>query len=345
MSSWANNTIITKAKSIFGNFIKPDEYERLSKFKSIPELVGYLKKHGNYQGILKDVKENTIHRGNLESLIKKNSFDQIIRLIKQVYTKDLEFYELNIVHQENEVILTSLRTMIADEFDENQGLVPFFFDVHTSIDMSLVFKAKNLNELLKALAKTPYYEILKPYDTKDNLQIRYLEIEHALEDYYYAEAFRRIEKYYSGTLKKDLDSIFQTRIELGNIIKIYRLKKFYQANPITINSVLIKRHSRISTKKLEELANLKNPDDILNSLSTSEFSRFTSDKDYVYVEYYAGRIQYDLAKKFMYYSTDVPKVFLAFVTLSEFEIENITNIIEGIRYHVSDQEIRQMLIY
>ena len=49
MSSWANNTILTKAKSIYGNFIKPDEYEKMAKFKSISELVGYLKKHDNYR--------------------------------------------------------------------------------------------------------------------------------------------------------------------------------------------------------------------------------------------------------------------------------------------------------
>ena len=50
-------------------------------------------------------------------------------------------------------------------------------------------------------------------------------------------------------------------------------------------------------------------------------------------------------KKFMYFSTDVPKVFLAFITLSEIEIENLTNVIEGIRYQVEENEIKQMLIY
>ncbi|MBU1093412.1 MAG: V-type ATPase subunit [Firmicutes bacterium] len=345
MSSWANNAIISKAKSIYGNFIKPEEYEKISKFKTLPDFVGYLKKHENYQNILKDVKENTIRRGNIESLIKKNSFDQIMRLIKQVHSNDLEFFELNIVQQENEIILTALRTMISEDYDENQGKMPFFFDVHTHIDMALVFKASNLNELLEALEKTPYYDILKPFDTKDNQQILYLDIEHALEDYYYDEAFRRIDQYYRGTLKKDLESVFQTRIELNNIIKIYRLKKFYQAEPARIKSILVTKHSRISDKKFDELTKLKDPDAILKYLSTSEFSRFTSDKDYVYVEYYAGRIQYDIAKKFIYYATDVPKVFLAFVALSEFEIVNLTNIIEGIRYQVDDQKIRQMLIY
>ena len=172
-----------------------------------------------------------------------------------------------------------------------------------------------------------------------------MDIEFILEDYFYDEAFRRIEKYYSGSILKDLKSIFQTRIELSNIIKIYRLKKFYQAEPKTIKGLLIKKNTRISEKKIDEIIALSNPDAILKYLSTSEFSRFSSDKDYIYVEYYAGRIRFDLAKKFMYFSTNVPKVYLAFVTLSNFQIENLTNIIEGIRYQIDESEIKQMLIY
>lgn len=345
MSSWANNAIITKAKSIYGNFIKPEEYEKMAKFTSLADLVGFLKKHENYKDILKDVQEGSIHRGNLEGLIKKNSFDQIIRLIKQVYTKDLEFYELDIVHQENEVILSSIRTMISHEVEENKGKVPYFFDIHTTIDMALIMKATNFHELLEALENTPYYKRLLPYDTRSNDNIRYLDIEFVLEDYYFDEAFRRIEKYYKGSILRDLKSLFQTRIELSNIIKIYRLKKFYQSDPVTIKSVLIKKHTRISEKKIDEIISLQDPDAILKYLSQSEFSRFTSDQDYVYVEYYAGRIRYDLAKKFMYFSTDVSKIYLAFVTLSNFEVENLTNIIEGIRYQVDENEIKQMLIY
>lgn len=342
---FANNAIITKAKSIYGNFLIEEDYERIVKFRSIPDLVGFLKKHPNYQETLKDVSENAIHRGQLEALIKRNSFDQIQRLTNQVFSKDEPFYRLSIVNQENDLILAVLRTIISQEFDDMKGKIPYFFETHTKISVEQLIKTTNFDELLAALEKTPYYKILKPFYTKNPEMIRYLDIEHHLESYFYDEAFDRIDKFYSGKLAKDLKSVFETRIELGNIIKIYRLKKFYQANPVTIKSVLIKKHSRISEKKMDEIIAIQDPDAILKYLSKSEFSRFQSDKDYVYVEYYAGKIRYDIAKKFMYFSTEVPKVFLAFMTLSEIEIDNLTNTIEGIRYQVDENEIKQMLIY
>ncbi len=345
MKDLSNNAVITKAKSIYGHFLKAEDYERLIKMRSLPDLVSFLKKSVNYQEILYSVQEASIHRGQLELLIRKNAFEQILRLIKMVHSKDMEFYLLNIVQQETELILSTLRTIISMEFEDNIGKLPIFFEVHTKIDVHKMLKVQTYDDLLEAVKNSPYYQILRPYRTDDPEMIRYLDIEHKLEVYYYQEAFRRIEKHYSGQLKRDIEGIFQTKIELSNITKIYRLKKFYQATPQTIKDVLIKDHLRISERKWDEMINLTNPDQIVKYLSNSEYSKFVNEKDYVYIEYFAGKIRYDLARKYIYFASEVPKVFMAFVTLSQMEIENITNIIEGIRYQVDEVEIKTMLIY
>ena len=344
MSDWANNAITAKAKAMYGNFLKPDDYEKLIKFNSVPDIASFLKKHANYAAILKDIQENTVHRGHLESLIKKNTFDQILRLSKLIFSKDKAFYQLNLVKQENEIILAVLRTFISEETDE-KSVLPYFFNQHTDLDMDKLIKSESYEDLLEAVKDTPYYDILKPYETNNPDNIRYLDIEYKLEKHYYDEAFHRIETYYQGKLKKDIMSIFQTSIELKNITKIYRLKKFYHADPITIKNVLIQDHSRISTQRIDEMIALKNPDDILKYLSKSEYAMFKNEQDYIYIEYYAGRIKYDLARKFMYFAHEVPKVYEAFTVLSEIEVENLTNIIEGVRYQVNENEIKQMLIY
>ena len=52
-------------------FLKDEDYERLTKMRSLPDLVGYLKKQKNYEQVLKDVQEASVHRGQLEALIRK----------------------------------------------------------------------------------------------------------------------------------------------------------------------------------------------------------------------------------------------------------------------------------
>ena len=169
-------------------------------------------------------------------------FDSVLKLLKLVsIQKDAEFFQLNIVKQENEIILAAIRSIISSDSDENRGKVPLFFNIHTDVDLEKIIKATTFDDLMQAVAKSDYEEILKPFYTKNPEMIRYLDIEHALEVYYYKEAFRRINNNYSGKLNKELTSIFETRIEISNIIKIYRLKKFYRADPVTIKKCINKR--------------------------------------------------------------------------------------------------------
>ena len=56
-------------------------------------------------------------------------------------------------------------------------------------------------------------------------------------------------------------------------------------------------------------------------------------------------MKYNLAKRYMYFSNDAPKVYSAFIILMEIERDNLFNIIEGIRYELDEEEIKRMLIY
>ncbi len=345
MGSKANNAVVTKAKAMFGNFLKPEDYDHMVKIKSIPELVQYLQRHPHYEDVLKDVQPNTIHRGHLESLIRKNRVEQIIRLVKMVFTRDREFYMLDVTQQENQVILLVIRMFINDEVSEIRGNIPFFYNIPTQIDFKKLVSVKNFDDLMKALEGTAYEKVLKPYYVKDIDQIRYIDIEHALENYYYQLVYKTIKKYYSGNVQKALIRLANLKVDLSNITKIYRLKKFYQADPITIRNVLVSDYSNISSKRLDELAMMENPDDLIQLIDRKHHFSVADESDYTYIEYYTGKLRYELAKKLLYFSTEVPVIYEAFIIISEFEMENLTNIIEGIRYQIDEAEMKQMLIY
>ncbi len=341
--STSNNVIIAKAKAMYGNFLNKEDYDRLSKFSSIPEIVFYLKKHPYYQNVLKDVAANSIHRGQLELLIRKEAFDRIIKLVDTVFTSDKAYYELALLKQENELILSQLRTIISDEPQMMRGMSQYFFDAHTKLNLKALFLSEDFDALLEALEGTPFLEVIKPFYTKQKDFIRYLDIEFALETFYYDEVFKRVHLYYRGQEEKAIVHFYQTRIELSNIVKIYRLKKFYEADPKTIKQLLNIRQGLSSEQKIDKLIELQDPNALLQYLSYTQSTDLTS--DYVYVEYYAGMIKYKLAKKLMYFSQDVPLFFAAFMLLSDIQSENLTNIIEGIRYRVDELDLKSMLIY
>lgn len=343
--NFAGNAIIAKAKAVYGRSLSADDYEALLKKKSVPEIASYLRVHPHFADTLKDIPADSIHRGRLEALIKKNEFDHVLRLIKFVDVKDCGFYQLNIVKREIAILLEIMRAMISESMETEVSDVPSFMKKHSSFDIYLASQSKTFEELLQVIARTPYHAVLKPYAPTAGKDLDYVMVEHALELHYYDRIFAEIAKNYRGTLRKDLETIYLTKIELENITKIYRLKKFYKAAPGTIKSTLIHKYSRISERKFDEIIALPDPNLILQYLDKSEYQRFLDEKEYVYVEYYAERIKYNLAKRFMYFSAAVPKVFAAFVLLNEIETANLVNIIEGIRYQLNEAEIKRMLIY
>ncbi len=345
MSSYAGNAIITKAKSLYGKRLKTEDYEELLKYKNIPDLVSYLKRNDKYSNTLNDVSEVSIHRGQLEGLIKKSYFDNLARMVKFVSTTDKKFYELDMIRREIEIVLSSIRSIISGNLESSIRDLPLFFRRHASFDIEEVTKAMTMKDLLKSLEGTRYHEFIQPYENATPLQIRYADIEHSIYVKYHHIVIERINKYYKGKLHDQLMDIYQSKVEVENIITIYRLKKFYDADQMTIYSSILTDNVRMSEDKIKSIINLENPDDILKYLSKSEYAKFKDSDDYVYIEYQAGRIKYNLAKRHMYFSTYPPIVYSVFLFLNEIEQSNIFNIIEGIRYNVEKEDIKKMLIY
>lgn len=345
MSSWTSNAIVAKAKSIYGNFLKPEDFDELVKRKSVSDVALYLKNQKNYSETLSDVQENSIHRGQLEELIKKTNFNNTLKLVKFVELQDKSFYELNIVIREIELILATIRSIISENYEEALAEFPTFFIRHAGFDITKLSQVRSYDMLLDSVQDTRFYAILKPFAEKDRNQIKYSDIENELDQCYYDCVFERIDANYRGKLKKEVETIFKTKIELSNIIKIYRLKKFYNADSATIKSSLILKHSRMSERKIDEMIALPNADLLLYYLERSEYSHYMDDDEYVFIEYYAQKMKYNLAKRYMYFSSEAPKVYSALMILGEIERENLFNIIEGIRYELEESEIKKMLIY
>jgi V/A-type H+-transporting ATPase subunit C len=345
MNNYAGNAIIAKAKSLYGQRLRAEDYEELLKFKNVPEIVTYLKKQNKYSNTLTDIIEYSMHRGQLEELIKKSYFNNIARIVKFVGTKDKKFYELDMIRREIDIVLSSIRSVISGSIESSIRDLPLFFNKHASFDIGDLSSSLTMTDLLKALKGTRYYEVVRPYYTEDPAYIRYSKVEHDLFVQYHDIVVERINQYYKGKTRRILMDIYQSKIEIENVIKIYRLKKFYNASKDEIMETLLTKNIRMSSNKLNELIDLTDASEILKVLSKSQFAEFKDKDDYVYIEYQAGKIKYNLSKRYMYFSNIPPIVYTVFLFLNDIERSNIFNIIEGVRYDIDKEDIKKMLIY
>ncbi|MDT8336854.1 MAG: V-type ATPase subunit [Candidatus Izemoplasmatales bacterium] len=345
MPNFAGNSVISKAKSMFSKRLLPADYEELLKFNSIPEIVAYLKKADKYTNTLDKVMDYSMHRGQLEDLIKKSYFNNVVKIVNFVSTKDRKFYELDMVKREIEIVLSSLRSIISGNIESSIRDLPLFFRKHASFDIEELTKSLTFRDLLFALKNTRYYDVIRPFYAEDPIDIRYTDIEQSMFLAYHNLVIERINKYFKGKIRTNLMDIYQTKVEVDNIIKIYRLKKFYNASEEEIKKALIMENIRMKKADLENLIRLSDPNDVLMSISQSIYASYIDEDDYVYIEYQAEKIKYNIARRYMYFSTVPAIVYTVFIFLNEIEQKNIFNIIEGIRYDIKKDDIRKMLIY
>ena len=353
MDTMGSPAVASKAKAMYGNRLKKEDYEELVRKNSVGEVASYLKNETDYGSTLKDIYENKIHRGQLEALIRENIFRKALKILKFAQLTKNEFYRLNLIQREIDIILMAIRSIIPEKHEEleeerRDDLVkgmPLFLSDYITFEMSEIPNIKSFSDVLKILDNTPYHEILVPYNVEKSEKLDYTALERDLQSYYYGYVFRVIEKTFKGKRKNELMEMYKTQIELSNIIKIYRYKKFFKVTDEEIRKAMIDSKSRLSKAVLDELIALPTAEDILKALEESKYHLYVDDQDYVYIEYYANEIRYNLAKRYMHFSIDAPMIYTSYVILLDIEVQNLTNIIEGIRYETPKSEIEKMLIY
>lgn len=345
--SMASGVIVAKAKCMYGNQLKKEHYDELLRKKNVAEIAGFLKNETQYAEALKDVRENNIHRGQLEDILRRDMFKKTMKLYRYADSSQKKYYLLHVQRIEIDLILLRIRVLISQEFDHAIAELPIFLKGYTSYDLLHLGNARTFDELLDVVKKTMYYKTLVPFRVmkgKENT-IDYTAIESTLLKQYYANSFCVIDAVMRGKQKRDVAEFLSTEVELANITKIYRYKKFFNAREDVIRASLFPVEGHITKSYMEALLAEKTADSFLKKLQKTKYHITILDEEQPYIEQSTQQILYDMARHNFCYAQNAPLVFTSFLLLVSTELENIINIIEGIRYKVNIEDIEKMLIY
>lgn len=343
--SFSSNAILAKARSMYSHRLTEQNYEELLKRRSVNDLVSYLKSDTVYSDILSDLKESNVHRGQLEELLNKETFLRLDRLMRYASKKELKFYRLGVVEIEMELLLTKVRMLDSDAYTGYEMEIPDYLSKYASYPLYGLLSVNDYSSLLSLVRGTKYYEALLTYQPMDDKPVDSNMLELEFKRIYYKEYVDTVNKLFKGKKRKDLLTMINTSIELQNITKIYRLKKYFNAKPEQIRETLFLEYSRIPKSVMDDLIESKDASDLLKKLSSSSYKLYVDDNEFVYIEYYTEKIKYNLAKRYMRFSTDSALVFMTYKIVYQVEIDNLKHIIEGLRYGETASQIEAMLIY
>ncbi|MEG0958983.1 MAG: V-type ATPase subunit, partial [Erysipelotrichaceae bacterium] len=303
---FATGALASKAKAMYGRMLKQQNYEELLRKKSVSEIAYYLKNETDYAEVLSDVHETTLHRGQLENLMHRYIFEKTMRLVRFAGTAHASFYSSFIIPEESEQILNQIRLLNSDLYEEFAQDVPLYLNKFTSFDLMKLHQTKNFNEMLTVLKGTGFDLVIKPFAPVDGKIIDYTACDLALRNYYYVELRNAIDKNFKGSIKKELKTILNTQIELENINRIYRFKKFFTQEIEPMRDSLTKIEDRFSQRFMETLMAAPNSDVFLQLLADSPYHFYFDEKEFVFIEYDCERIKYNLSNRYMRFSNNAP---------------------------------------
>ena len=345
MNSNVANAMSAKAKAMFGERLKANDYQSLLQKKSVSEIAAYLKNNTYYKATLDGINETQIHRGQLELLVRMDLYNRLSRLMRYYSNKKTQFDLFIIAKIEIEQIIYTIRSLDTMERSALVGKLPLFIQERCSFDLMALSMAHSFDEVLEVLKDTPFRDIVATYKTARMEEIDFVGLEQALTKRYYEIVLNVIENEFSGELKKDLQRVILTRIELDNISKIYRLKKYFNASSEQIHSLITEKYVNFTKKQMDDIIDNIKADDIYDGLKKSYYGAFMDNKDFVYIEYHTKAITFNIQRKTINFSSNPDLIMLSYVLLSQNEIQNIIDIIEGVRYHIAPDKISELLIY
>ena len=96
-SKASGNAVLAKARALYGERLRADDYRRLMGCRTMTELAAALKEHPVYADALADVNPQYARRAQLESLLRQslyNRYDSLCRYDRSAGSKVYEYFTL-----------------------------------------------------------------------------------------------------------------------------------------------------------------------------------------------------------------------------------------------------------
>lgn len=341
----SSSVLSAKAKALYGQRLKPEDYQAMMQKKTVSDLATYLKQNTYFSKALDGINEKLVHRGQLESLIRLDLFKRFSRMMRYVDDKRAPFYRYGIMDQEINQIMACIRSLSMDDRLSFFVNVPDHLAHHTSFKLEGLLNLKSYDQLLELLKGTSYYKVLKKYevDSLENFDLNSCEIE--FRELYLKTILELVKKSFKGSSKANVTDLFMSREELLNIQKIYRMKKYFNYSSERIKRSIKIERVHLTKNEINDLIEKVSPDDFFMWLKSTAYGRYIKDKKFLYVEYHIKKILYEIDKRNMRFNVNADIVVLAYMLISEMEVQNVIDVIEGIRYKITPDRISRYLVY
>ncbi len=340
--SFSQNAIMAKSRALYGKGLKTEDYDAMLNCKRVGDVAVYLKSQTNYHRSFEKANSG-IGTPQIEELLRIHILKCYEKIGRYEISTRAQFYKSLLMKNEVEQILRFLHFLVMGKPNEYLEILPPFFNERIEIDLYALAKAESFEDMLNALKGTQYFKVLQPFSlTYKDPQI-YLQMELALDEKLW-EKEKSIVESFNGKAKQGLTDVLAFQNDMETLTRIYRLKNMSNKPNGEIKRYLNLNFTHFSQKQIDLLLNCENAVDMLQIMSATHYKSYLKKYTFDSLESFTQKILYEKFSKEIRYSTDPITVMVSCFWLVENEAKNITHIVEGIKYGMSPQTIRSLLI-
>lgn len=334
-----SSAVIAKAKAKYGKRLTEKDYSALIKCESVADIVRYLQTYTGYRRYLDKVRSD-IHRGRLEETLREQMFNSYLSLCRYNLSKSpVTGYLLRLTEIRE---LTKYLTLLSiGKPVEYIFSLPTYFDEQTEIPLKKLSSAHSYDEMLRLLSGHGYRTVLERFIPDGDSNIDIASISDAMEIYSLKELYSDISKIKNKSERAELTGLFDTLCDYDNYSRIMRLKRYYHLSNDAVREHLLP-FGKLTGRRLDAALTKSSYKEIRAALSDTGVGRKAQEIDLDSEMAVKGR--FDKCRHELYFSASPEVVLLAYYIVSETELKNLITIIEGVRYSMTPQSIREMLI-
>ena len=200
-----NDALLAKVRGRTGKRLLPADYTRMLILPDVDAVAKALAGYPAYAGIAPHLREGTLHRDYIESLLRQEYYDEFVQLYGYLNAEERELTRPVVWKYEISEILLFLHAT-----HEKTAFVRFHnekMDSFVCVDRVKIGTVQTTEDLLRALDGTGYDELLSPL-TRDG-RISYSEAENALYADYYKKCVLLVREKAPKDARRELErSIF-----------------------------------------------------------------------------------------------------------------------------------------
>jgi V/A-type H+-transporting ATPase subunit C len=337
--------LMAKARVIRSRMLKPADYEELISKNSVAEIAAFLKRSAAYGDALRGANERTIHRDELERRLAAAYARDARKLYRFETPENQRFFKYVYMKFEIEVVKLCLRLL---EIGALSGAGDVFgadgyFARHMSIDLARLSRSENLRDFLGNLAGSRYEKPLAPLLTLKEHQ-NLFGVETALDLFYFSQIKHMVAKLEDKADQALVKNSVGRETDMLNLLWVYRAKRYYQAPNELIYSLIIPMYHRLSPALIKELAQTETEAQFQEILRKTPYARAFEKSAGEFYEQSYERFVYDLHRKMWRAHPFSIMNAVSYLHFKEIEIKNITSVIEGVRYELPPEKIKNYII-